>query len=62
MTAPRMKRYGVWNIKSKDWIYSQPKWNNWKPTTCTFKTKRDAARCIKSDLVHEKDYEIRELP
>ena len=54
-----MKRYGIWSVKTKDWLYSQPSWDNWKPRDCTFPTKAAANRCIKSDLVHEKDYEVK---
>lgn len=55
-----VKRYGIFSLTTKDWVYTQPRWNDWMPVNCVFKTKRAAARCIKDDLVHEKDYEVRE--
>ncbi len=61
-TAPllNLKRFGIWSVKTKGWLYTQPSWNNWKPIDCVFKTKVEANRTIKNDLVHEKDYEVRE--
>lgn len=49
------KRYGIWSIKTKGWVFHQA-----RSTDCVFKTKRAAARVIKDDLVREQDYEVRE--
>lgn len=53
-------RYGIWSIKTKGWVYEQPSWADGRAITSTYKTKRAAAKAIKTDLVHEKDYVVKE--
>ena len=48
-----MKLYAIWSIKTKGWVYDDN-------GICTYGSQAAAKRDIKSDLVHEKDYEVRE--
>jgi hypothetical protein len=53
------KLYAIWSITTKGWVTSSLRGVSLQ-APCTYKLNREAARAIKDDLVHEKDYEVRE--
>lgn len=56
-----MKKYGIWSIQTKGWVYESPSWNGWKPLISSYRTKKAAKAAIRADMVHEKDYTVKVL-
>ena len=54
-----MKKYGIWSIVTKGWVFECPSWNGWKPIISTYRTKKAAKAAIRDDMVHEKDYAVK---